>query len=387
MVTSAEYGYSITESRRDGKRSKIAGTGEFGQTPDGEPAAGNPLLYVLDVAALPDGGIVFSEYAADYEAIREVRPDGTLETLAGGLRQGFAGDGGPATDATLGRVDDLAVADDGSILIADGDRVRRIGTDGIIDTVAGTGKTAYNGDGIPATEANLDPGSMAAGPGGSFLVGDFANGRIRKVTEDGTISTIAGMPTPSICPKVAYNGIQGIPGDDYGNEAELKGTRGRDLIRGETGEDTLLGRRGSDCLDAGLDNDWVEAAQGDDSIDAGNGHDRVWGGPGADSIDGQGNRDTIHGEEGDDSLYGGFDDDHLVGGKGDDTLQGNTGLDHFEGEGGDDYIDAMYNERESYTPVADRIDCGPGRDTVKANTYDDIAKDCEIVKGAAGGAR
>ena len=108
------------------------------------------------------------------------------------------------------------------------------------------------------------------------------------------------------------------------------------------------------------------------------------GGKGDDVIDGQGGPDRLEGEEGDDRIYGGFDDDHLVGGKGDDLLDGNTGADHFEGEGGDDYIDAMYNERQSSQPVVDQIDCGPGDDTVKANTYDRIGRDCEVIKGAAG---
>jgi len=372
-------GFWIKEVDADGTIHHVAGNGEWGVAADGQPAADSSLLYILDVAALPDGGIVFSEWAADYAAIREVKPDGTLTTLAGGERQGFGGDGGPAVDATFREPFEIAVATDGGILVADGPRVRRIGTDGIIETVAGTGKVPYNGDGIPATEANISATSLAAGPNGSFLIGDFANGRIRRVSAEGTIRTIAGMPAPDICPKATYNGIQGGPGDDV-----LRGDELRDLIRSETGDDVLAGRGGDDCIDAGLDDDVVKGGEGDDAIDAENGRDRVFGGPGDDAIDGQGDRDTLRGEEGDDRLYGGFADDHLVGGKGDDLLDGNTGADRFEGEGGDDYIDAMYNERESSRPVVDVIDCGPGNDTVKANTYDRIKRNCEVIKGAAG---
>ena len=176
-----------------------------GSLPDGEQADDSSLLYVLDVGYLQDGAIVFAEWAADYAAIREVKPDGTLETLAGGLRHGFAGDGGPAVDATLSQPDEIAVATDGSILFADGARVRRIGIDGIIDTVAGTGTPRYNGDGIPATDANIAAASLAAGPNGSFLIGDFANGRIRRVSaggidhddrrDAGSRSTPRGPPT------------------------------------------------------------------------------------------------------------------------------------------------------------------------------------------------
>ena len=378
-VVSSQFRYEIVRSTPGGDLSTIAGTGQFGITPDGEPAAGNPIGSPLDVARLSDGDVVFSEYAGDYQAIREIRPDGTLETLAGGPGLGFGGDGGPAVDATLGLVYDLAVEADGGILIADDHRVRRIGTDGIIETVAGTGETRYNGDRIAATDANLFPSSLSATNDGGFLIGDFANGRIRRVAPDGEITTIAGIPAPSICEKARYNGIQGEPGRD-----DIRGQKRRDLIRGETGDDDLGGRGGRDCIAGGLDDDEVDGGSKGDGIDAENGNDHVDGGKGDDAIDGQGGRDSLHGEEGNDRVYGGFDDDRLVGGAGDDLLDGNTGLDRFSGGRGNDYIDAQFNERESSQPVADRIRCGPGRDTVKANTYDRIGRDCEVVKGAAG---
>ena len=344
-VVSSQFRYEIVRSTPGGDLSTIAGTGEFGITPDGEPAAGNPIGSPLDVARLPDGDVVFSEYAGDYPAIREIRPDGTLETLAGGPGLGFGGDGGPAVDATLGLVYDLAVEADGGILIADDHRVRRIGTDGIIETVAGTGETRYNGDRIAATEANLFPPSLSATNDGGFLIGDFGNGRIRRVAPDGEIRTIAGMPAPCICEKARYNGIQGEPRRD-----EIRGQKRRDLIRGETGDDDLGGRGGDDCIAGGLDDDELDGGSKGDGIDAENGNDRVAGGKGDDAIDGQGGHDSPPGRGGDDRVYGGFDDDHLVGGKGDDLLDGNTGPDHFEGEGGNDYIDAQYNERESSQP-------------------------------------
>lgn len=385
LVSTGGHGSNerIREVDAGGNPSTVAGNGEWGSAPDGAQAADSSLLYVLDVAYLPGGGVVFSEWAADYAAIREIKPDGTLETLAGGLRRGFAGDGGPAVDATLSEPREIAVDTSGGILIADGPRVRRIGTDGTIETVAGTGKARYNGDGIPAAEANVSPVALSAGPDGSFLIGDFGNGRIRKVSAGGTIRTIAGLPAPVVCPASVYDGIQGEPG----NDARLSGTKRRDLIRGETGDDTVIARGGDDCIDGGLGNDFLAGGPGSDAVDAENGDDSVLGSTGEDVIDGQGGSDTLGGDGGDDTLDGGFGYDRLDGGDGDDRLVGNTGVDHLVGEGGDDYIDAQFNERESYGPPGDRIDCGPGHDTVKANTYDRIARDCEVVKGAAGRSR
>ena len=106
------------------------------------------------------------------------------------------------------------------------------------------------------------------------------------------------------------------------------------------------------------------------------------GGKGDDAIDGQGGRDALHGEEGDDRIYGGFDDDRLVGGAGDDLLDGNTGLDRFSGWPRERlHRRAVQRARELANPWPTGSDCGPGHDTVKANTYDRIGRDCEVDQG------
>lgn len=105
------------------------------------------------------------------------------------------GDGGPATEATFAHISGLAVAEDGSIYIADREahRVRRISPEGVITTVAGTGVPGGSGDGGPAAEANLEsPRNVVPGPDGSlFIQGAY---RVRKVDPSGTISTLPEIP-------------------------------------------------------------------------------------------------------------------------------------------------------------------------------------------------
>ena len=170
----------------------VAGTGEAGSSGDGGPAKAATLNRPYAIAALPGGGYVVAEVQG--HRVRRVGPEGTITTLAGGVR-GFAGDGGPATSAGLDSPFAVSVAGDGSVLIADfgNQRIRRVGPDGTISTVAGNGNAGFAGDGGPATAAALAwPTGVAALPGGGFLIADWFNQRIRRVDADGTISTVAG---------------------------------------------------------------------------------------------------------------------------------------------------------------------------------------------------
>src|SRR5262249_47522747 len=128
-------------------------------------------------------------------------PDGIIATFAGTGIDGYSGDGGPATQARVGHISSLAVGPDGSVYLAEypsRGRVRKVGPDGVITTVAGTGgpcnpPTAPRGDGGPATLAQLyEPVGIAVGRDGSRYIADGAGGRVRRVGTDGTITTIAG---------------------------------------------------------------------------------------------------------------------------------------------------------------------------------------------------
>jgi NHL repeat len=175
----------------DGTTEVVAGTGEAGYWGDGGPATAANLNFVHSVAVLPAGGFVLADTRND--SIRKVAADGTISTIVGVGSAGFSGDGGPAIEARLWAPHGVAVRPDGSILIADtdNDRVRLVTPGGTISTIAGTGAHGYSGDGGPATAADLEePFGVAPFPGGAFLI--VSGNRVRKVGADGTISTVAG---------------------------------------------------------------------------------------------------------------------------------------------------------------------------------------------------
>jgi hypothetical protein len=124
----------------------------------------------------------------------ETPPPGTITTVAGTGANGFSGDGGPATKARLAFPFNVVVDALGNVLIADTDnnRVRKVSPSGIISTVAGTGKVGFSGDGGPATEARLNPWTLALDGAGNLFIGDSGNLRVRKVSTDGLITTFAG---------------------------------------------------------------------------------------------------------------------------------------------------------------------------------------------------
>jgi hypothetical protein len=138
-----------------------------------------------DVVVTP-GGVVYFEWGS--ALVWRIDPtSGFLEGLAGDGVKGAGGDGGRATEAELvaGR---LAFGPDGVLFLAQGasNKVRAIGRDGIIRTVAGTGKEGYSGDGADATKAELkEPVAVAHDGRGGLLIADFGNGRLRRVVLEG----------------------------------------------------------------------------------------------------------------------------------------------------------------------------------------------------------
>ncbi|MET0405407.1 MAG: RHS repeat-associated core domain-containing protein [Cystobacter sp.] len=160
----------------------MAGTGTRGYGGDGGASTQAPINMPNGVAVGPDGSV----YIADTynHRIRRVDPAGIITTVAGSGMEGFAGDGGPATQARLYLPHSVAVGPDGSLYIADtyNHRIRHVDTEGTISTLAGTGTMGYGGDGGPATQATLSsPISLALGPDGSLYVADLRNNRIRAI--------------------------------------------------------------------------------------------------------------------------------------------------------------------------------------------------------------
>lgn len=139
-----------------------------------------------------DGALLFSERG---RVLRRA-VDGTTSVVAGTLRaRSASGDGGPAVGAGM-EPTGLAQLPDGSLLIADdrNHRIRRVDAAGRISTVAGTGVAGNDGDGGPAARAHLaNPVAVSAYPDGSYLIAHGSRQiRVRRVGVDGTISTVAG---------------------------------------------------------------------------------------------------------------------------------------------------------------------------------------------------
>ena len=122
-----------------------------------------------------------------------------VTTAAGNGSGGFSGDGGLATNASLGGALTVAIDNAGNLLICDGgnNRIRRVTADGLIHTIAGGGSAIV--DGVPATTASIFPGSVTSDAAGNLYIGQ--GGSIKKVNTAGIITTIAG------------NGLPGFSGD------------------------------------------------------------------------------------------------------------------------------------------------------------------------------
>lgn len=175
----------------DGTISTFAGGGSA--TGDGGLATDAQLFAPLGVAVDGNGNVFIAD---EFGGIREVSPDGIITTTAGeGTLWGTAADGGPATSAAILQIA-VAVDSSGNVSFIDSlytSRIRRVSPDTIISTIAGSGAyCCFSGDGGPAIDAQLnDPAGVAVDASGNLLIADSKNGRIRKVTGDGTIATVA----------------------------------------------------------------------------------------------------------------------------------------------------------------------------------------------------
>ncbi len=264
-----------------------------------------PVGRIDELAVYPDETVLYV-YG---NVVRRLAKDGTISTFAGGGLTGYAGDGGPATAASLRSPQDVVIAPDGAVYIADTGNhvVRRVGLDGIITTVAGVFTTigglpvgGNDGDGGPATSARIyNPIALAYGPDGGLYI---SNGSmIRKVGPDGVIRTIAGTGTGGFLPLPADD-VQALQADlsavDFAFDrqgnlyfADNRFSRVRRLDRAGR-VTTVAGCVGTPCLDASgvpatqrqLNNPLAVAIGPDDTLYVGTHNDQTVHAVGADGI-------------------------------------------------------------------------------------------------------
>lgn len=206
-----------------------------GYSGDGGPAILAQLSSPVGQSAPPAGRIAIDAedriYIADTgnHVVRMIDTDGIIYTIAGTGQPGYSGDGGPATAAQLNTPSDVAITGNGILYIADtmNHVVRKVGREGIITTVAGTGERGFSGDGGPGSAAKLDrPYGVGVAANGDVYVFDTHNQRIRRLSSltGEPPPTPVPTPTPQIIPcsdlpgsicTYAGNGGSGFDGDGH----------------------------------------------------------------------------------------------------------------------------------------------------------------------------
>ena len=202
----------------------LSGVGGFlGDGPEGDASAAE-WNHPTDVAWLPDDSVVMAAW--HNSRVVKFDPDfTTVEFMAGTGGRAFAGDGGPATEAVLDLPCGIRTGSDGTVYVADmaNQRIRAIGTDGIIDTVAGNGEHGFNGDGPLLETSFASPALQRAEPAFKMdilddvlIIADTHNGRVRRIDfEAGTVETVAGMGET---PVGSDNGVACTAGCGYGGD-------------------------------------------------------------------------------------------------------------------------------------------------------------------------
>lgn len=192
------YNHAIRKITKDGIITTIAGNHTMGYSGDGGAATAAQLHGPWGIAVDTNGNVYFSD--KENNAIRAVSKDGIITTVAGNGTKGYSGDGGPASAARLYHPLGLCLGRDGALYVADNSNtvVRKIAPNGIITTFAGNNRAGYSGDGGAATAASLyNVRALAADTAGNIYISDTWNSVIRKVNEQGIISTYAGNHTRS----------------------------------------------------------------------------------------------------------------------------------------------------------------------------------------------
>ncbi len=191
-----EQNHRLRRVGRDGVITTVAGGGKLHveQAPNGTLGTKVWLRHPSYLAIDSAGNVYMSDFWAN--VVIRLSPDGRITHIAGSGIKGFSGDGGPATRARLDFPTGLALTKSGDLYISDSwnNRIRLVTRQGIIVTVAGAGPTGFSGDGGRATKAHLNaPSGIALGARGTLFITDQGNNVVRAITRGGVITTVAGV--------------------------------------------------------------------------------------------------------------------------------------------------------------------------------------------------
>lgn len=312
-----------------------SGSTLFGDGAGGFVASSRELLVGADVEPDADGD-AFGDETQDSCPVDATRQDACadLKLTAAGPSSAVVGDRVEhvftVRNAGPSRVDDVVV--------------RLAGVDRTLGAVQ-PGRTVA----VTATVTAGEPGPIATLARASGGLPDPVPG-----DEEASVRTL--FTGPSLAPEPValpqqpcVNVFVGTRDDDL-----IDGTGFGDVLRGREGRDLLRGLAGDDCLEGSSGNDVLVGGPGDDRLNGGLGRDRLLGGPGRDRLRGGVGGDTLYGNEDADTIEPGRGSDLVFAGPGDDTIAARDG-------------------------VRDRIDCGPGVDTVRADRRDRL-RGCERIE-------
>ncbi len=185
--------YLIRVIEADGKLGTYAGNGTSRYSGDGNEALSAQLQAPNNIAYDSQGNLYISD--SENNRIRKVDTTGGISTIAGTGISGYFGDGGPAAQAELSSPNGIAVDLNDNLYIVDtgNARIRKVDQNGMITTISGNGEFGFSGDGGPSTEAKIaSPSAIAIDRAGNVLFVDSYNNRIRKIDTDSIITTFAG---------------------------------------------------------------------------------------------------------------------------------------------------------------------------------------------------